>query len=255
MDNPAKRKRRRRRNPENPRRKKYAVYARPTRRRNPENPRRRRRRNPDNPRRTGRARGFLGLDFAGVGKDLLPMAVGAVAGQMASKKLDADDTTGGASQPWTWKNYLLCILGSYLSGVVLGMLRPKSGMYLRRQAVNGGLLLVVYNLVVKELAAKSTTVMGLLGEAGAAGGDAWRYMKPGDVWQGQDGKQYALGSDNKWRNVAYLGAASVGDIVDAERYGDMVDAERYGQPEETDITPGVVPPMTDPYYRQYMPFM
>lgn len=251
----------RRRNEGNPK-KKYHVYARPARRRRSQatlptmNPRRRR--NPSNRFSSPRSRGlgsFLSVDLGGIGRALLPMAVGAVAGQIASKKLDADDTTGGASQPWSWKNYLLAILGSYVGGMVMSFLKPSAGRYVRNAAVQGGLLLVIYQLVTKELTAKSTTVAGLLGETGTSsrGGDAWRHMKPGDVWQGTDGKQYLLGSDNQWKPLGLLGSASLADIVDAERYGELVNADRYGE-DTTPESPSALPSYSDPYYRQYMPF-
>jgi len=251
----------RRRNEGNPRHRKYQLYARPARRRRTQatlptmNPRRRRRHNPMGGSRRGLG-GLLSVDLGGIGRALLPMAVGAIAGQIASKKLDADDATGGAAQPWTWKNYLLCILGSYVGGMAMSILKPGSGRYARNAAVQGGLLLTIYQLVTKELTAKSTTVAGLLGEAGTSsrGGDAWRHMRPGDVWNGGDGKQYLLGSDNTWKPMGYLGGASMADIVNAERYGDLVNADRYGDDTPTAQEPSVLPSYADPYYRQYMPF-
>ena len=215
--------------------------------------RRRARRNPS----SGLGRGLLGISLSNIGKSIVPLVLGALGGNIASKHLDADSTTGGITQPWTWKNYLLAFLGSYVTGIVLGVV-PVVGdkRTARTMAVNGGMMLILYNLITKTWAAGNETVAGLFGETGAfpSQGQAWRFMKPGQTWRGSDGVNYRLGSDNRWSPMGYLGAARVGDIVDADRYGDIVDADRYmGQAEEAPRSwQETRPAMDDPYYQQYI---
>lgn len=208
--------------------------------------------------RSRRGGDVLSLGFGNIGKDILPLSMGALGASLASKHLDNDPTTGGSTQPWGIWNYVLAFLGSYATGVVLSML-PIFGdrKHARTQAVNGGLALIVYNLVTKQWAARSETVANMFGDTSAvsASDQSWRFMKPGQVWRGQDGVNYRLMGDMSWKPIPRLTTATIGDIVDSDRYGDIVDADRYSGTEETPVEDGswsnTRPPMADPYYMQY----
>lgn len=132
-------------------------------------------------------RSILGMNFKGALKNLPYYQVGMFGAKWLAKRFG-----GGASEIdpeiWTWKEYAKGGLGAVAAGWLANMVKPGSG----QKVLEGGLNLIVYEMIQNELIAGNEWATGQFGEGEAA------YL-PGDVAQDDEGTSYLLGEDYQWR--------------------------------------------------------
>lgn len=128
-----------------------------------------------------------GLNFKGALKNVIPFQFGMFASKWLAKRFG-----GGASETapesWGWKEYLQGGLGAVAAGFVAQMVKPGTG----QKVLEGGLNLMIYEMIQNELIAGSAWATGQFGA------DETSYL-PGDVEQDETGRNYLLGEDYQWR--------------------------------------------------------
>lgn len=162
------------------------------------NPAPRRRRTSYKRRAVSRVRStFAGLNIKGALKNTPFYLVGMLGSKWISKRFG-----GGASEmdpeSWTWRSYLQGAAGAVATAYIVNMFKRGSG----QKVLEGGLSLLVYELIQNEFVAGSewaTEQFGLQG-FGADDEDAYSYF-PGDVETTPDGKTALLGQDYQWREL------------------------------------------------------
>jgi len=179
-----------------------------------------RRSNPTRARRVVRyAKGtFAGIRIGDAAKATIPLLFGAVAAKFTAKKF----AEGGAeADNWTWKNYLLCLLGGFVAAAgTSSILKSRKSA---QKVMEGAFLLAAYKFFTNELAPKSPTLEAWFG----ADDEFDPYAGYGDIWQGGE-TDYIQGVDGAWRPVdeshRLPQVAAYGDSLQrpSARFGDVV---------------------------------
>jgi hypothetical protein len=133
---------------------------------------------------------------------------------------------GGASETdpesWGWRQYLQGGLGAVAAAFVANMIKPGCG----QKVLEGGVNLMVYEMLQNELIAGSEWAAGQFGEED----DYYGYL-PGDVEEDETGRSYLLGQDSQWQELpegSYSGSLQpVGPLGVLEPVGPLGDADPY----------------------------
>lgn len=164
-------------------------------------------RNPSRARRAARAvggrtgRSLMGLLTLRNLFDAAQGTTGMLAAQYAAKKWGG---LGGGDhdREWTPRHYLMGGLGSLGAGLVAEMVRSGSG----KKMFTGGLSLLGFNLVTKQLASRSDDVHAMFAGTGQTfRGDDGNIYRPGDTYMGEDGEVFIMGEGGGWSPMGYMG--------------------------------------------------
>ena len=167
-----------------------------------------------------RVRGtFAGLNVKGALMNTPYYVLGMLGSKWVAKRFG-----GGASQTdpesWTWRSYLQMGLGAVATAYVVNLARRGSG----QKVLEGGLALMVYELVQNELVAGSEWASAQFGA------DDYSYM-PGDVETTPDGRTAMLGDDYQWRALPEANVSSslepVGPLGQLEPVGPLGTTDPY----------------------------
>lgn len=130
-----------------------------------------------------------GMNFKSALKNMPYFQFGMFASKYLAKRFGggADETD---PESWSWRSYLQGGIGAVVAGFVAQMAKKGSG----QRVLEGGLNLMVYEMIQNELIAPNEWASGQFGYDGEEGG----YL-PGDVEQDESGNSYLLGEDYEWR--------------------------------------------------------
>jgi hypothetical protein len=149
---------------------------------------------------------FSALEIKNALKDAPPALIGMFGAKFAAK-LGASGAMEADPTSWTWRSYLQGAAGAIGSAFLLGSVRAKWG----KEALKGGINLMLYELVQNELVASSPTAMNWLGQEDIEPYEPTEYMGdygedeydedeyvPGNVYPNSVGEPYLLGQDGNW---------------------------------------------------------
>lgn len=149
------------------------------------------RRNPSRARRAGRriARraggAVMGLNFRTALGNIPIQTAGMLAAKWAAKRFG-----GGAIETdnasWTWRSYLQGAAGAAGAGILLNMFRRGWG----QKALEGGMSLMLYETLQRELIPQSNWATNQFGQAGE--------RVPGVIEENEAGQPFVLGEDYQW---------------------------------------------------------
>jgi len=149
------------------------------------------RRNPSRTRRLGRAMSnrasgaIMGLQFGTALKNVPLATLGMLAAKWLAKRGGA-----GAShtdpETWDYAAYLKGAAGAAAAGIIANMLKRGAG----QKVLEGGMALMLYQLIQNELVVKSEWATNQFG--------ADQTYEPGDVEANSEGQPYILGEDYQW---------------------------------------------------------
>jgi len=145
-----------------------------------------------------RARSSIGgLNFKSALKDIPFGLIGMLGAKFLAKRMGGGAIEGDSST-WGAAEYLKGGIGAVASGFLANMIKPGSG----QKVMNGGLMLMAYEMVQNELIAKSEWAKGQFGA------DDYSYQ-PGDVESDASGRAYMLGDDYQWRQLPEVESSAV----------------------------------------------
>jgi len=145
---------------------------------------------------------FGSLSFKGALKNVPYIQIGMFGSKWLAKRFG-----GGASETdptsWTWKNYLQGGLGAVAVGFLAQMVKPGSG----QKVMEGGINLMIYEMIQNELISQNEWATGQFGEEE----EDYGYM-PGDVEQDESGREFLLGEDYQWRELPEAQMQGLGQL-------------------------------------------
>ena len=169
--------------------------------------RKRTRRNPSRGRTYARAT-LGGVQFQNALKTAIPLVFGAITAKFSAKRF-ADG--GGEFEDWTWKNYLIGLVGALVAAIAASALLKTRGN-IAQHIFTGGLVLIIYKLWTLEIAPKNPTLSAWFsGDEDMLPGNEY-----GQLWQG-DEADYMTGADGFYRPVD-----ETHRLPETAGYGDVV---------------------------------
>lgn len=145
---------------------------------------------------------FAGLNFKTALKNAPYYLIGMFGSKWMAKRFG-----GGASETdpesWNYRSYLQGGLGAVATAFGMQMIKPGSG----QKVLEGGLNLMLYEMVQNELIAPNSWAQGQFGDMGNYGELGAGGYQPGDVEQDESGRTYLLGDNGQWRELPDDGVA------------------------------------------------
>lgn len=136
---------------------------------------------------------FAGLNFKTALKNAPYYLIGMFGSKWMAKRFG-----GGASETdpesWNYRSYLQGGLGAVATAFTMQMVKPGSG----QKVLEGGLNLMLYEMVQNELISPNAWAQGQFGDYGELGDGGY---EPGDIEQDETGRTYLLGDDGQWREL------------------------------------------------------
>jgi hypothetical protein len=137
---------------------------------------------------------LAGLNFKKVFYDMGYFQAGMFSAKWAAKRFG-----GGASETdnasWTWRSYIQGGLGATVAAFLMQAIKKGGG----QKVLEGGLNLMLYEMIQRELIPGSEWATGQFGQY-YDGVEDYGYQ-PGEIETDDSGRTYMLGEDNQWREL------------------------------------------------------
>lgn len=193
-------------------------------------------RNPSTAKKAAKASGryarrtIAGVNMGGAVRSVIPLFLGFCSAQFVAKKFG---DVGGATENWSWKEYLLGPLGGFLVAAATSAVFKAKGPTAQK-VFEGALAYTMWQFWRNEVIVTNDTLEEWFGEDDydlplydgiGADEDDWIHpdyqgvgeddeAEPGDLWDEGDGNYQVLGADYKWRPIDDMQrVAGMGDSV------------------------------------------